>query len=552
MTYNFSCNCRYLEGSPQATAGLAVWVVLAKSSRHHFASNFPGNETTITQISPRSVARLTATVDSNSTGQLRDPDQRQRGTSLKIWESLVKTIDSGAMRSLSCCLLWLVGGVRLNSAAEVPTFLLAAELAAGDTTTVKVTLEVGGEMLVNEETGTKKLPLTVAGELQYTEQLLAWSADPAHVARSLREYQTATAKIQVDDGGILRSLPDSQRLVVAEIRDGRAALGGNGSSLTRDQFDLINVIGNSLALNRLLPERELADGESWEHESASIGALLGMDHVAACAVRSVVAGNTHRQVQIRLAGTVHGTIDGAPTEVQLRGAYLFHQQRKQITKFNLAIKELRTASEIVPGLDVVAKISVSVSPANESLAGKFNESARDVSHALAESLRYDAPQQGYRFLHDRRWYVTAEQSDLVSLRCLQDGSLTAHCNVTTLPARSEGRGSSLQDFERDVRQTLGDNLETVTASTEWTTAEGHECLGVVAQGQIKGVAIEWRYYLVASPDLPRISVAVTMKQSMVEQFNDADRQLVDSLELREKPATGTAAKPSLGELLPRK
>lgn len=448
------------------------------------------------------------------------------------------------MRVLSLCLLILFGVSPASYAAAEAKFLLAAELAKGDTTQVKVTLEVGGDMIVNEETGTKKLPLTVAGELKYLEQLVTWSADSAQVTRSLREYQSASAKIQVDEGGIVRELPEGQRLVLAEIRDGHAVLNGNDTALTRDQFDLINVVGNSLALNRLLPGRELADGESWEHDKAVIGALLGMDHVAVCEVKSVVAGNVNRQVQIRLAGHVHGTIDGTPTEIELRGAYLFHQQLKRITKFNLAIKEARSASQIVPGLDVVAKVSLTLTEAKDSLSKKFREAARDFSQPLADNLSYDAPQRGYRFTHDRSWYVTAEQGDFVALRCQQNGNLTAHCNVTTLPARSEGRGTSLQDFERDVRQTLSDNLESVTASTEWKTAQGHECLGVIAQGKVKGVPIEWRYYLVASPDLPRISIAVTMKQSAAEQFNNADRALVDSLELMKKAAAETAKQPS--------
>ncbi len=440
------------------------------------------------------------------------------------------------MRFLLCCLLLSVCVVTPTSAEEETKFLLAAELADGDTSTVTVTLEVGGDLVAIEEKGTKKYPLTVAAELRYTEQLLTWTADADQPIRSFRQYETATAKTQVDEGGLQRELPESKRSVVAEVRAGRAVLAGAETPLTRDQFDLINAIGNSLALNRLLPESELAESESWDHEADAIGALLGKDHVAGCEVRSVVTGNKLHQVQIRLAGTVHGTIDGAPTEMQLRGAYLFHQQHHRITKFNLAIKELRTASQIVPGLDVVAKFSVTVEPSSVELPENFGEAFGDVSQPLAGTLRYESSQQGYQFLHDCAWYVTAEQSDLVSLRSLQEGNLTAHCNVTTLPARSEGRETTLKEFESDVRDSLGKNLETVSASTQWTTAQGHECFGVVAQGQVENVPIEWRYYLVASPGLPRVSLGVTIEQSQLELFDDADRQIVDSLELLATPA----------------
>lgn len=450
------------------------------------------------------------------------------------------------MRFLTSCLLIFLGVGSPGFAAEEAKFLLAPELVVGDTTTVKVTLEVGGDMLVTEEESgaVKKLPLTVAGELKYTEQLLAWSVDSAEVTRSWREYQSATAKIQVEKGGIQRELPAARSSIIAEVRDGRAVLDGAETPLTRDQFDLVNVVGNSLLLNRLLPSRELAEGDGWDHDAEDIGPLLGMDHVAACEVRSVVTGSEHRQVQIRLAGTVHGTIDGAPTEIELRGAYLYHGHYQRVTKFNLALKEARTASPIVPGLDIVAKVSLTVIPAKKKLSANITERARNTSQPLETILSYEAPQHGFRFLHDRAWYVTSESSDLVSLRSLQDGNQTSHCNVTTLPARSAGRETTIEQFERDVRESLGDNLETVTASTGWITRSGHECLGVVAQGKVKEVPIEWRYYLVSSPDLPRISIALTMKQSMVEQFNDADRQIVDSLELLAKPTGSTAVKKS--------
>ena len=440
------------------------------------------------------------------------------------------------MRLLFCCLL-LIGVAGPSSAAEKATYLLAADLSKGDTSSVYVTLEVGGDMLVSDETGEKKFPLTVSGEQRYAEQLLAWSADSAVVTRSLRDYQSATAKIQVDEGGLLRELPAAKRLIVTEIRDGRAAIVGNDVPLTRDQYDLVNVVGNSLALNRLLPGREMGEGDSWDHEASTIGALLGMDHVAVCEVQSVVTGTKHQQVQIRLAGTVHGTIDGAPTEIQLRAAYLFHQQLKRITKLNMAIKELRTASQIVPGLDVVAKVSVAVSPSKQQKLKGFTDHARDLSAPLADTLLYESREEGYRFFHDRAWYITDEQSERVSLRCLQRGNLTAHCNITTLPARSAGRETTLEQFERDVRQTLADFLESVTVSTQWTTSQGHECLGVIAVGKVKDVPIEWRYYLIAAPDLPRVSIAVTVEHSSIEQFDDADRQIVDSLELLEKSRT---------------
>ncbi|MEM8945891.1 MAG: hypothetical protein AAGD11_12005 [Planctomycetota bacterium] len=444
------------------------------------------------------------------------------------------------MRSLLFGFLALARLLSANVAADEAKYLLEAKLVPGDTTEVSVALKLGGEMLLTNEDGEQQLPMDVEGQLRYTEQMVTWSDDSSQPARSLRDYTLAEAKIQIEKGGLRRELPSAKRSIAAELRNGRSALASVDKPLTRDQFDLINVVGNTLALNRLLPGNELAEGASWDHDAATIGALLGMDNVAVCEVSSMITGCEHRQVQIRMAGTVHGTIDGAPTEMDLRAAYLFHQQRARITKFNLAIKEKRTASQLVPGLDVVAKVSVKIKPSDDIPEKAAAATLADVDQPLPSVLSYEAPERGYRFFHDAAWYVIAEQSDRVSLRSLQNGSVTAHCSLTTLPTRSEGRETTLEEFERDVREMLGDHLESVSASTQWKTALGHDCLGIVAQGATEGIPIEWRYYLISSPTMPRVSLSVTVEQAQLERFADADRQIVDSLELVEQTISKTA------------
>ena len=440
------------------------------------------------------------------------------------------------MRSMIFCLLtwaWAMSA----AAEEKTTYLLESKLTGGDCWIASVKLQVGGEQIIPELAGNTKLPLTVNAELRYEERILAWSQD--EVARSLRHYDTVDVKIQKEEAGAAYELPASTKLITAEIRDNQGSFNGSEKPLTRQQLDTINAPGNTLALGRLLPNRRLAEGDSWDHSASAIGPLLGLDYVAVCEVTSVVTGETHGQVQIRLAGTVHGTIDGAPTEMQLRGAYLFNLSRKRITKFNLAIKELRTASEIVPGLDIVAKVSILLEPVDHAsnITSAQVKQASDFSRPLQRDLMFDALAQGFRFKHRASWYVTAEQREVVSLRCMHNGDLLAHCNISTLPARSEGRFTSLDQFERDVRTSLGDNLESITASTHWTTPRGYECLGVVASGKVQEVPIEWRYYLISAEGLPRVSLAVTVQESLLRQFNDGDRQLVDTLELLTKTAT---------------
>ena len=434
----------------------------------------------------------------------------------------------------------LMNALGLSSASAATEYSLRPELDSDATATVSVSLVAGGELLVSNNGQVQSQPMNVLGELRYHERLVSWSADATEVTRSVRHYESATASIKSDQRELKRDLTTEKSNIVAEIRGGRLALNALAGPLTRHEFDLVNVSGSSLALDRLLPNKKVAEGENWQHEIAVIAPLLGMDHVAVCEVSSVVTGESHEQVQIRLAGTVHGTIDGAPTEIELRGAYLFHLDLKRISKFNLAIKEKRTASELVPGLDIVAQIKMVVTPAKraDQLSRKLVAAASDISRPLRPELLFDGGKHGFRLLHDTSWYIRGEQSDLISFGHLHEGQMTAHCNVATLPARSEGRETTLEQFELDVRESLGDNLQKVTAARKWNTERGNSCLGIVAAGKVNDVPMQWRYYLVSSPDKPRVTLSVTVEESFVKEFADADRQLVDSLEL------GTYQKPN--------
>jgi hypothetical protein len=427
--------------------------------------------------------------------------------------------------------------------ASKPTFLLQSRLSAGDRAIIEADLDVGGHLVVpqnqqGDETGQKttsptRLPMSVVAGVRYQQHVVSWSPESDEPGRSLRYYEKAQATIKVAEGGTERSLAEDARLVVTEIRDQRPALAGLYVPLTREEHDLINIAGNPIALDRLLPGKLLAEGDQWKHDASVIGALLGLEHTAVSEVTSVVIGEKNHQVQVRIAGTVHGTIDGAATEMSLQGAYLFHLQHGRITKFNLAIEELRSPGAVAPGLDIVAKLKLTIAPC-QSLAHirpKALQLAQKQTEPIRRELIYRSPDRGFEFNHNTDWYVTANGRDLLALGQLREGELVAHCNITILPPRAKGRETELNQFERDIRQSLGKHFKEVAAANQWTTPAGHQCLGIIVNGEIQGVPLQWRYYLIASPDLPRVSLAFTLEQPKEGLFADSDRSIVDSMKL---------------------
>ena len=58
-------------------------------------------------------------------------------------------------------------------------------------------------------------------------------------------------------------------------------------------------------------------------------------------------------------------------------------------------------------------------------------------------LRVESADRGYRFMHDKAWFLTAEQREAMSLRLMVAGELLGHCNVSTLPVRPAGKPMTL-------------------------------------------------------------------------------------------------------------
>ncbi|MDC0935271.1 hypothetical protein OAS39_03215, partial [Pirellulales bacterium] len=410
------------------------------------------------------------------------------------------------------------------SQGEAAPTEISRRAEVGDVHNVTVELEVGGSLIVADESGKEhSLPLKAEAKLAYSEELLTAPAPKQERARSLRRYHNAVAAITTNKREVIRKLQGEETLLVAEIADGVAKIQGLDRPLTREEFDLVNVVGNSLALDLLLPNKTLAEGESWKHDSEAIATWLGVEEIESCEVSSVVDEVDSGGVQLRMAGAVQGRIDGASATMELKGAYLYDKRAGQITKFNLAVKEQRKPGPAAPGLDVVAKLTLVRKPATESDAGFTSDEqnrARSISFAGGELIA-ESPQRAFRFRHSAGWYVTADQRELLSLRLLRKGKFIAHCNVSALSTRSPERAPRLEQFQRDIRTSLADNLDKVVDAKEWRSGIGHRCMAVFVNGKVKDIPVQWRYYQLAADDGRRASVTVTVEQSLLEKFDDA-------------------------------
>ncbi|HEX5472752.1 MAG TPA: hypothetical protein VFW73_12750 [Lacipirellulaceae bacterium] len=432
---------------------------------------------------------------------------------------------------------------------------LTAGTEDGGLVHVSLQLDAGGHNLVRPEPDDKSaskqqsLPMSVAAKLSYDEKRLASVAPnaPAGTPLTVRYYDDAEAVIKVGETGRSPKLSDEKRLIVLEIGKHRPVAFCPNGPLTRQQLDVIDVVGDSYSINRLLPKQPVADGESWTNDASVMGPLLTFDTVAACEVQSVLDEFNANYAKVRLAGDVQGTADGAATEQEVRGVYLFDRKLRRITRLNLAIREKRSIGGATPGVNAVAKVQVKIDPIETSshLSDPLVAKSIAAAHTPLSDLLYESSKLGFRIKYDRQWFVTAEGREAVTFRRVDGGDLVAQCTVTALPPKSEGRQTTLDQFQKDIVFSLGKNFGELVSSRQWQNAAGLYCYEVLARGVVEDVPVEWHYYLAAPESGNRVSLTTTVVKPMIDRLAGADRELIESLQLfPAMPAAETAEQPT--------
>jgi hypothetical protein len=255
--------------------------------------------------------------------------------------------------------------------------------------------------------------------------------------------------------------------------------------------------------------------------------------VAVCQVQSVLDEFNASFAKIRVAGVVDGTSDGAATQREVRGVYLFDRRLRRVTRMNLAVREMRSIGGATPGLQGVGKMQVKIEPLESSpqLNDEVIAAATRTARTPALNLIYESVPLGFRAVFDRQWFITSEGRETITLRRVDRSDVVAQCTVTRLAPKSLGRQVSLEQFQKDVAYSLGKSFGQLVSSRQWTNAAGHHCYEVVVRGEVEDLPVEWHFYLVAPEQGHRVSLAFMIEGSLSDRLKQTDRQLVEAVEL---------------------
>ena len=430
----------------------------------------------------------------------------------------------------------------ISQAAEAQrTYDLRSRPAAGQIERVEATLEAGGNLIVSPDPKHEKPKISVAAKLNYDEKLLE-VADGAPI-RSIRYYDTAEAVIKGSDAEVKPTLRPQRRLIGAATDGRQITLFSPHGPLTRDELDLVDVLGSSLLVDRLLPQKPVALEATWSHGKDLMAALFGLEEVTRTDVKSKLASVKGNSAIVEISGQVEGSIGGAAAAISMKAKYRFDFRTRRINWFGLAVHEKRTEGHALQGFDLVARLQMQIFPKaqSEHLSEAAPEDLSLEPTPELTQLSYQPPGGGWQFTYDRRWFVTVDEHDQAVLRLVDGGDGVANCTVSSLAKLADGKEVTRAQFQEDIKRALGESFGQFLSAGQWAGATNYRIFRVVIQGSIKAklqdkpseLPIEWHYYRVADEHGRQVVFAFTVEEPMVQRLGEEDKELVETLRFSE-------------------
>lgn len=418
-------------------------------------------------------------------------------------------------------------------------YSLQSKPEQGDTTKISAKIEVHGSARFPTPAGPKELPLKVDGALSWTDRCLSEDSEEPAFAR---RYLSASATLTVGEQESKRTLRNERMLMRVEATDAaieRCAIDGR---LTRDELDLVKLPGDALLLGRLLPSEKVAVGDSWKPE-LPWAAFLAMDRVEESAVECKLVEVPGDYAIIDYSGKVTGVADGVETKLSIRGKFRFDFRPAAITKFGLIVDEKRPVSPIGPGLDVSARLELTLTrdEPGEELSNRELELVSKSPTKEQLLLEHEIGSGRYGFSYSDRWHAVGEQPEMAVLRLVDESGLVSQCSFMTAKTTSAKETPTMEAFREDIKNTLGEGFGKFLDSKVSRHKLGYSQYRVVAQAKVDNVDVRWHYYLIFNSEGHGVVVAFTYEADAAKRFGASDEQIVASLRLTPERAKSELA-----------
>jgi hypothetical protein len=461
--------------------------------------------------------------------------------------------------AIGTMVLAVAASIELGASESRERILLREEPRAGDGTRVQIELKAQGLFRPGlppagasaEAKMPKPLALEIQTRLVFDERIVV----PGHprVAKdgrlesavnepqaggecftAVRHVLQAASAINGEVRPTSASIRPEVTLLLAQrrMRDGPVVVVSPAGPLSRSELELVQGLGDPLALADLLPERPMAIGQRWTVRPAAAMAVSGYDQLESNNLEARLESADDSVARIRLKGEIVGQALGGTGRFTCEGFLTFDRRSARIDHLDLNRVESRQPGPVEAGLDV--KSTLTVTRRSAEPGGPLSDVALagislDVTPER-ELLRLTAPGGKSTLVHDRQWHTFWEDPRLTVLKRLASGQIIAQLNLMVGPAAGKGRHQDPTQFRDDIQQSLKQRFVEFLGAGE---VEGDPAGGfrykVGVQGREGDLGVIWYYYLIASPEGDQLLATFTLARDHMKAFGDQDLKLVGSL-----------------------
>ncbi|MCA9135938.1 MAG: hypothetical protein KDB00_04245 [Planctomycetales bacterium] len=413
------------------------------------------------------------------------------------------------------------------------------EIAPHQLMRVRLEIDVKGNVKISDNAISSKearqtFPIVSQAVLDYEERMLMPSgADKkSEVVASERYYHTATNNSVLNKTSNEQTLRPSVRHAIVRRESLPETLYSPDNYFTHGELSLLKSPVSSVSVNLFLPGASVSQGDRFEISANALCSVLNLTSVDSGKVEGTVVEVSDEAVRFTLDGDIEGSVDGVSTHLRMIGKMTFDRNFKTCTWLAMAIHETREIGRAEPGFDVSATIRMVRRPMEAPVALPTAPAKIDFDKAPPASRLYvelQSRELRVGTMMDRSWRMIGDAPGSAVMRMIDNDISIAQCNLRPLVKLPEGKQWTLEGFEADVRQALGNQLGQLIEGDQRVSAQGLRVLRIVADGETQGVPIRWIMMHFSDDAGRRVQATFTMSGDKVESFAGSDAQFADSL-----------------------
>jgi hypothetical protein len=350
----------------------------------------------------------------------------------------------------------------------------------------------------------------------------------------VRHVIQAAAAINGEVRPTAATLRPEVALLVAEKRDRGwpVLVFSPAGPLTWSELELVQSVGDPLALAGLLPESPVGLGDRWKVRETAAKGVSGYDTVSASSLEATLESADANKARIRIKGRVEGSALGGAGVIDCDGFATFDRDVMRLDRLDLNRVETRQAGPVEAGLEMKSTLTLTLrtAPPAEALSDAALAGVPLAYNRESERLQFTAPGGGATLLTDRDWHIFWEDSRTAILKRLEGGRVIAQCNLMAGPSAGKGRHQDPAQFRDDVKSALKDRFTQFLGAGEiGGRPDGGFRYRVGVQGREAELGVIWYYYLLASPAGDQLLATFTLAEDQLKSFGDGDIEMVGSL-----------------------